>query len=101
MSHLSGPEEDDTSGLSGTGLLVNIEPTTAQSTFHVKKGAVNGVQTVVGSHPLRLTNKMLSGSLTLDEQQPPPPSAVHKTITVRPFANTVTNGDQTSCWITS
>lgn len=81
-----GPEEDDTSGLSGSGMLVNIEPTTAQSTFHVKKGAENGIDDAVGSHPLLLTNRNLSGDLQIEEERARS-STMSKTLNVRTTVN--------------
>jgi hypothetical protein len=65
---VSGPKEDDMSGISAHGLLVNISPTTARSTFKVNKRVVSGdisEENLLTAHPVHLsgaTNELPSPS---------------------------------------
>ena len=89
VSELLGPKEDDTSGMTATGMLANIQPTTAESTYSVKsKIQFDDAKHTVDSYPLRLTNRNLSGDLQLDEV--PVPSTVRKTYNVRFAVNSTT-----------
>lgn len=78
MSKIIGPKEDDISGVSAHGELVNIDPTSARQTFFAPSGAADSaLENSLSAHPLELSRRSLSGELVLP---PPEPTYVSRNV---------------------
>lgn len=87
VSKVSGPKEDDMTGVSAQGLLVNISPTTARSTFKLRQSSVagdNAVETVLAAHPVELSGSQ--NELRAPGSEEALSRRVRKGLSVRPLA---------------
>ena len=85
MSKIIGPKEDDISGVSAHGEIVNIAPTSARHTFYAANDAADSaLDNSLSAHPLELSRRSLSGDLVLPPPEPTYMSRhVKKTLGVR------------------